>query len=194
VAVPLGEGCLTLPLSSFAPIGRGYDLDPTNLVRYWNESESHEPKTPDDNNHSGIDYDIPVGTPVLAAAPGIVVNNPIGPRGQIGLVIFHPGCGIWTGFNHLNSLRVKVGDTVYRGQQIAESGQTGTWYPHLHFNLVYGTDKYDLFPDPYAPLFDVNGIWGRSKAGGEDMWLQNPEFAQINKQNYWTVFNSPYPP
>jgi len=196
VAVPLGEGCLTLPLSSFAPIARGYDLDPTNLVRYWNEPASHKPRLLDDNNHSGIDYDTPDGTPVLAAAPGEIVNIERGPRGQIALGIFHPGCGIFTAYNHLreSSLRVRVGDTVYRGQQIAESGHTGTWYPHLHFNIAIETNGYQLFADPYSPLFNVDGFWGRPFGEEEQRWIQSPNFVKLNQQNYWTVFNDPHPP
>lgn len=82
---------------------------------------------------------MPVGTPVLAAGDGKVVqvemnHDGIGYHANI-IVLEHPN-GVRTGYAHLkkDSAVVKIGDYVIQGQKIALSGLTGqTPFPHLHF-------------------------------------------------------------
>jgi murein DD-endopeptidase MepM/ murein hydrolase activator NlpD len=103
--------------------------------------------------HQGLDLAAPIGTPVRAAEHGVVrhVVAP-GTKGFSGygatVVIEHVvSVGkVWTLYAHLrkDSARVAVGDTVQRGQIIAEVGDTGGTVadpdkriggPHLHFEV-----------------------------------------------------------
>lgn len=93
--------------------------------------------------HSGIDFGIPCGTPVHAAAPGLVISA--GWAGGYGnrIVIDHgyvDGVDLATTYNHLTRI-VAGGGHVSRGQLIAYSGTTGlSTGCHLHFEtLVNGS-------------------------------------------------------
>jgi hypothetical protein len=61
-------------------------------------------------------------------------------------------------------------------------------------NVAIETNGYQLFADPYSPLFNVDGFWGRPFGEEEQRWIQSPNFVKLNQQNYWTVFNDPHPP
>lgn len=86
--------------------------------------------------HRGVDVAGPVGTPIVAAAPGVVEQAGWNSGGYGNLVeIRHPD-GSMTRYAHNNSLNVSVGQTVRQGQQIAEMGSTGySTGPHLHFEV-----------------------------------------------------------
>ena len=85
-------------------------------------------------NHQALDISVPVGTPVGAPASGVVEKaGPSGGNGGTELVIRHAD-GSKTGFAHLSSVDVKVGDTISQGQIVAKSGNTGnSTGPHLHW-------------------------------------------------------------
>jgi len=106
------------------------------------------------DSHNGTDFSIPVGTPVLAAAPGKVVRilsefN----RGGLKIVIDH-GNNLLTCTVHLARALVQLGDVVKRGQPIALSGYSGIdalitfpWgTPHIHFNVWLNGVPVDPFP------------------------------------------------
>jgi murein DD-endopeptidase MepM/ murein hydrolase activator NlpD len=85
--------------------------------------------------HSGIDVDAPEGAPVLAAAPGIVVDagweDGYGNR----VVIAH-GRGLETTYAHLQDITVDTGAFVSEASQVGTIGCTGTCYgAHLHFEV-----------------------------------------------------------
>jgi len=85
--------------------------------------------------HDGIDLAAPVGTPVKTAGPGRVVYA--GEQKGYGLIaiIEHPN-GLTTLYAHNHELRVKTGQQVRAGQQIASVGESGrTTGPHLHFEV-----------------------------------------------------------
>jgi len=85
--------------------------------------------------HSGVDLKDPEGTPIYAAADGVVTQaNCSGTLGNV-IKISHGG-GLETWYGHCETLLVSVGDTVTRGQQIATMGMTGnaTCY-HVHFEV-----------------------------------------------------------
>lgn len=86
------------------------------------------------NPHQGMDIATPIGTPVKAAADGIVVMSG-GPYFYSGnMVILEHGHNLTTIYAHLDSVSVKAGDTVKKGQIIARSGKTGrVTGPHLHW-------------------------------------------------------------
>jgi len=86
--------------------------------------------------HRGIDIAAPIGTPILAAAPGEVVVAGWHNGGYGNLVkLKHPD-GSLTLYAHNNKVLVHKGQEVDQGQQIAEMGSTGrSTGPHLHFEI-----------------------------------------------------------
>jgi murein DD-endopeptidase MepM/ murein hydrolase activator NlpD len=88
--------------------------------------------------HEGVDFVAPVGTPILAAAGGIVVASERHPEYGNMIEIDH-GNGLETRYAHAAKRLVNVGDIVLRGQKIATVGNTGrSTGPHLHFEVRNG--------------------------------------------------------
>lgn len=85
--------------------------------------------------HEGIDFNAERGTPVVAAADGVVVAA--GWHGDFGnLVEIEHGAGLITRYAHLSRLNVKAGDLVSRDEQIGAVGSTGrSTGSHLHFEV-----------------------------------------------------------
>ena len=86
--------------------------------------------------HSGIDFVAKVGTPILAAGNGTVVRA--GWDGAYGLTVeIKHAEGYVSKYAHASKIDVTVGQTVTRGQKIAEVGLTGrTTGAHLHFEVL----------------------------------------------------------
>lgn len=85
--------------------------------------------------HEGLDFAAPRGTPILAAAGGVVVASHYH-AGYGRMVEIDHGNKLVTRYAHAAKLNVKVGDLVYRGQKIATVGSTGrSTGPHLHFEV-----------------------------------------------------------
>ncbi|BDM81340.1 LysM peptidoglycan-binding domain-containing M23 family metallopeptidase [Acaryochloris marina] len=99
--------------------------------------------------HRGIDIAAPVGTPVIASAPGIVTTAGWNRWGYGNLVeIRHPD-GSLTLYAHNHRIKTRVGQSVYQGQQIAEMGSTGlSTGPHTHFEL-HPAGKGAINPVPF---------------------------------------------
>lgn len=88
--------------------------------------------------HEGMDIAGPVGSSVFAADAGVVTEAGATSNGYGIAVRIDHGDGRTTYYAHNSKVLVKVGDTVYRGQQIAESGNTGnSTGPHLHFETRF---------------------------------------------------------
>ena len=89
--------------------------------------------------HRGVDVAGPVGTPIVAAATGVVERAGWSSGGYGNIVeIRHPD-GSMTRYAHNNSVSVSKGQSVKQGQQIAEMGSTGySTGPHLHFEVHQG--------------------------------------------------------
>ena len=85
--------------------------------------------------HTGLDFPADVGTPVMAAAGGVVQLSEVQP--QYGNVVeLDHGKGLVTRYAHNSKVLVKTGDIVKRSQVIAEVGTTGrSTGPHLHFEV-----------------------------------------------------------
>ncbi|HHR6221928.1 murein DD-endopeptidase MepM [Providencia alcalifaciens] len=85
--------------------------------------------------HKGVDFSMPVGTPVLAVGDGeVIVAKYSGAAGNF-IAIRH-GRQYTTRYMHLRQLLVKPGQKVKRGDRIALSGNTGrSTGPHLHFEM-----------------------------------------------------------
>ncbi|MHB8637799.1 MAG: murein hydrolase activator EnvC family protein [Fimbriimonadaceae bacterium] len=89
--------------------------------------------------HAGIDFGAPRGTPIHAAAAGVVINAQY-MRGFGNVVIIDHGGGIATVYAHCSRLLVSAGERVAKGEHIADVGSTGlATGPHLHFEVhVHG--------------------------------------------------------
>jgi hypothetical protein len=118
------------PNSKYISSAFGYRQDPNN------PKERH--------HHGGIDYAMPVGSPVLAAADGVVDQVTTQPNSSrsFGLYVVIKHEGFFTYYAHLSRAVVKAGQKVSQGDLIAYSGgkkgaagagsSTG---PHLHFEV-----------------------------------------------------------
>lgn len=85
--------------------------------------------------HWGIDLANSIGTPILAAADGVVVES--GPASGFGLwVRIRHSDGTITVYGHINRSLVHEGEKVEAGEEIAEMGNRGnSTGPHLHFEV-----------------------------------------------------------
>lgn len=106
--------------------------------------------------HRGIDFGVPVGTPVDASKGGKVVHAGTGGMGSaFGIHVVLYVDGIYVIYAHLSSESVSIGQTVVTGQQLGKSGATGNVTgPHLHYGeftaFDYLEDRTPKFID-YAP-------------------------------------------
>ncbi len=88
--------------------------------------------------HTGFDFACPIGTPIHAAADGVVTNA--GPNGSAGwagnYVTIRHADGTQTLYAHMANTSVSVGQSVTGGQVIGHVGMTGRSFgPHVHFEV-----------------------------------------------------------
>ncbi len=94
--------------------------------------------------HYGLDFAVPAGTPLKAAAAGRVT---LADRFHFfgNLVVIDHGHGVNTLYAHLSAIEVREGQMVAKGERVALSGATGrVTGPHLHFSLSW----FQTFLDP----------------------------------------------
>jgi len=85
--------------------------------------------------HTGVDFGAPRGTPIHAAATGVVLLAGY-TRGYGNCIIIDHGGGVATLYGHCSSLGVSEGQSVKQGQVIGRVGATGyATGPHLHFEV-----------------------------------------------------------
>ena len=92
-----------------------------------------QPRSP----HYGLDFAVPVGTPIFAAAAGrVTLTADFALFGNI--IILDHGHGVSTLYAHLSAIEVQDGQMVSQGARVARSGATGRVSgPHLHFSLTW---------------------------------------------------------
>lgn len=208
--IGLMEGFLTLPFGK----GEGYrittyvDLDPAvNKVRDWSGG------TKAIDSHFGVDYAADMGTPVRAAAPGVVIQAEDGypdkPRTEDSwfdmknsgnYVIIDHGNGYMSVYAHLSKIEVipreltpdpdnSALQRVKRGEIIGYVGSTGhSTGPHLHLQIQKYTSKGHYIGggyaiDPYRDLFHRADI----------AWAAC-KLCFSNSISLWTRDNDPQPP
>lgn len=132
VGQPTGSYNAPLPTAAqiadrVSPVSGGYELSARFGQRGWIWSTGW---------HTGLDFVVPNGTVIRAAASGTIINA--GWAGAYGNRIeIDCGNGYIVTYNHLSRIEKSSG-TVKAGQEIARSGSTGNITgPHLHFEVLY---------------------------------------------------------
>ncbi len=99
--------------------------------------------------HEGLDFIVQRGSSVLASADGVVTRVENSRKTGRTVEIAHPG-GYSTVYAHLESVSVRRGESVSRGEGIGTVGMTGKAFaPHLHYEVRQG----DYILDPVHYLF-----------------------------------------
>ena len=114
--------------------------------------------------HQGVDYAIPEGTRIFATADG-VVKEVKGKNSTSGItVVIDHRNGYTTSYSHLQSVKVKRGRKVQRGDIIALSGNSGlSLAPHLHYEVRHNGTRVnpihyffmELTPDEYQRIMRI---------------------------------------
>ena len=114
-----------------------------------------DPFTGKQTYHRGLDFSVPVGTPVRVTGDGTVVLVQT-QRGFGRVVKVDHGNGVLTVYAHLDRALVAKGDLVKRGDFIARSGNSGrSSAPHLHYEVRIGdrsVNPLSYILDSYAEL------------------------------------------
>jgi murein DD-endopeptidase MepM/ murein hydrolase activator NlpD len=101
--------------------------------------------------HQGIDIAADVGTPIHAAAGGVVESAGWNSGGYGNMVEIRHSDGSMTRYAHMNAIYVQEGARVSQSEQIGEMGSTGySTGPHLHFE-VHLADQGTVNPMAYLP-------------------------------------------
>lgn len=88
--------------------------------------------------HRGVDFAVPIGTPIAAPYPGTITTARMDASGFGGFVVVDHGNGVQSWYGHLDGWpnNISVGSSVEQGDIIALSGNTGTSTgPHLHYEI-----------------------------------------------------------
>jgi murein DD-endopeptidase MepM/ murein hydrolase activator NlpD len=107
------------------------------------------------NNHTGLDFAAPIGTPVRSVMAGEVIQADY--EGAYGrqVKVRHSN-GTVTSYSHMSEFTVSVGDQVTAGTQVGAIGVTGnTTGPHVHFEVLPGGGS-PINPEPWLQDHGVN--------------------------------------
>jgi murein DD-endopeptidase MepM/ murein hydrolase activator NlpD len=106
--------------------------------------------------HYGVDIAAPIGTPIYAPEPGVVLQA--GPASGFGLAVYvQHDDGSITLYGHVDTFDVSAGQVVGAGEKIAEVGNRGqSTGPHLHFEVHQG-GLYASRVDP-SPWLAARGV------------------------------------
>jgi len=126
--------------------------------------------------HNGIDISGKIGTPILAAADGVVFKTDDHPKWGLSITIDHGqdnhGNHIMTLYYHNNMNLVKAGDKVSIGDQIAELGHCPKCLtPHLHFAVWIKNNKF-IVHDSFAKIGKPGKGW--YPVSPHTFWLNGP--------------------
>lgn len=137
--------------------------------------------------HHGVEFNVPHGTEVLAAADGTVVAAGDDSGGQYGpvndfygnIVVIEHDFGldnqpVFSIYGHLSQILVNPGQRIFAQDVIALSGASGVADgPHLHFEVRVGENSYDATYNPLLWLYpfpERGVVAGRITNGSQDMF------------------------
>jgi len=131
--------------------------------------------------HDGLDIDNggPSGDPVLAMADGDVYQAFFdSASGGAGIIRIDHGDGWTTGYAHMDTIEVGVGDRVALGATIGRLDTTG-WAtgPHLHYDISEGSRRVD--PWPYCNAAIGEGAFWMHTYGGADFAATNEHYVTL---------------
>lgn len=138
---------LAYPVSRSYPITQHFGENPAVYARFGYAG------------HNGVDFGVPIGTPVRSSAAGYVhtvASDPPG-YGQY-IIVKHLDDGLVQGhymtyYCHLSGAIARIGDQVEQGQVICSSGNTGfSTGPHLHWELRIPGAINPGFKNSFDPL------------------------------------------
>ena len=138
-----------------------------------------------EEDHAGVDYRAPLGTPLRAPTGGTVVTA--GPNGGYGNQIkVKYDNGETSTFSHLGEIGVKPGDPVKAGQTIGLTGETGNARgAHLHIEH-WGQDGAKMDPSEafwtkptQGPAVGGAGPQTASAAAAGGVWKPDPEITKM---------------
>ncbi|MEI7556900.1 peptidoglycan DD-metalloendopeptidase family protein [Candidatus Chlorohelix sp.] len=99
--------------------------------------------------HQGLDISTSVNAPIVAADGGVVIFAGWSNDGYGNMVEIAHSNGLYTLYGHFNSVSVRVGQQVAKGQLLGLEGSTGnSTGPHLHFEVRWG----NIYGQTYDPL------------------------------------------
>jgi len=114
--------------------------------------------------HAGLDFSAPQGTPIYATADGVVrVAGNLG-NGYGKHVIINHGYQYSTLYGHMYRIKVRVGQSIKRGEVIGYVGNTGkSTGPHVHYEVMKGGRHLDpiyffyndLTPEQYQQILKI---------------------------------------
>ncbi len=145
----------TYPAPSESRYVLPYAVGSTHETGLTNCSQSYHGAGQPDQYAS--DFDMPVGTPFVAARAGrvhrVVEDAPSGGGGVGNYVHIDHGDGTFGLYYHMpqDGVEVEVGDEVDQGQRLGVTGRSGlAGYPHLHFTVVEGSPVYPYHGVPVS--------------------------------------------
>jgi murein DD-endopeptidase MepM/ murein hydrolase activator NlpD len=99
--------------------------------------------------HNGIDLPAPLGSPVIAVAPGTVIRVQRHGVGGLEVLIQHDGfIGVYSHLGLIAPMLLEGHKAIYGGERIATVGRSGLTYgPHLYFGMIVNGRSVD--PAPY---------------------------------------------
>jgi murein DD-endopeptidase MepM/ murein hydrolase activator NlpD len=102
--------------------------------------------------HNGIDLPAPIGSPVVAVAPGSIIRVQRHGVGGLEVLIQHNGyIGVYSHLGLIAPMLAEGARTIYGGERIATVGRSGLTYgPHLYFGMIVNGRSVD--PAPYLKV------------------------------------------
>lgn len=115
--------------------------------------------------HPGMDFAAAQGTEIYATGDGTIERADALAQGYGNHIVINHGYGYKTLYGHMNSMVVRAGQQVKRGQLIGYVGSTGlSTAPHVHYEVVKAGEKMnpinyyynDLTPEQYQKLIELS--------------------------------------
>jgi len=150
------------------------------------------------DQHQGTDWAVPIGTPIVAMAPGVIVCVAADTRFPKAVSIVHD-TGVRkfaTEYGHNSRNMARVGEKVCRGEVIAlsgdDAGEAGETSPHIHIN-VYEVpaalsdleEMSEFLRSQPDPVVYPDGEWVKL--------VMDPyrDVSRVDDENFWTKDNDP---